>query len=163
MIITYISLMKGQLAHSSLMLQSIVCLLRILLPNALLVSLIAVLLLLILEAEPSKSQSRMLHTHTYNRSVSWAFERGAHSCISSWFLSSSCSEAPSRSPRRQHHVDFVRCDNIDTANSAKNCMQQQWSDLVSPGCKVKVKLKGEIVVAIVEKPYFISKLYFDCL
>ncbi len=41
-------------------------------------------------------------------------------------------------------------------------MQQQWNELVSPGCKVKAKLKDEIVAGIVVKSQFISKLSFDC-
>ena len=45
----------------------------------------------------------------------------------------------------QHHVDFIRCDDIDTANTtAKELMQQQWSELVKPGCRVKVKIMDKI-------------------
>ena len=44
----------------------------------------------------------------------------------------------------QHYVNFVRCDDIGTANKVKDCMQQQWNELVHPGCKVKVKFKDEI-------------------
>jgi len=40
----------------------------------------------------------------------------------------------------QHHVDFIKCDDIVTASTAKELMQQQWSELVKPGCRVKVKL-----------------------
>ena len=39
----------------------------------------------------------------------------------------------------------------------------QWSNLVKPGQKVKVKLKDELVAAVVESSHFISKLSFDCL
>ena len=64
----------------------------------------------------------------------------------------------------QHHVDFIRCDDIDTANTAKELMQQQWSEFVKPGCRVKVKLKimDKCVDAVVERTHFISKLSFDC-
>ncbi len=49
----------------------------------------------------------------------------------------------------RHYVDFVKCDDVDTANRIKDSMQQQWSDLVKPGQKVKVKLKDEPVAAVV--------------
>ena len=42
-------------------------------------------------------------------------------------------------------------------------MEQQWSTLVKPGRAVKVKVKEELVSAVVENVYFISKLSFDCL
>jgi len=32
-------------------------------------------------------------------------------------------------------VDFIKCDDIDTASTAKELMQQQWSELVKPGCR----------------------------
>ena len=35
-------------------------------------------------------------------------------------------------------------------------MRQQWSDLVKPGCRVKVKVKDELVDAFVERSHFIS-------
>ena len=38
-------------------------------------------------------------------------------------------------------------------------MQIQWSNLVKPGQKVKVK--DELVAAVVESSHFISKLSFD--
>ena len=62
----------------------------------------------------------------------------------------------------QHHVDFIRCDDFDTANTAKELMQQQWSELVKPGCRVKVKIMDKFVDAVVEMTHFISKLSFDC-
>ena len=42
-------------------------------------------------------------------------------------------------------------------------MEQQWSTLVKPGRAVKVKVKEELVSAVIENVYFISKLSFDCL
>lgn len=42
-------------------------------------------------------------------------------------------------------------------------MEQQWSTLVKPGSVVKVKVKDELVPAVVENSYFISKLSLDCL
>ena len=62
----------------------------------------------------------------------------------------------------QHHVDFIRCDDFDSANTAKELMQQQWSELVKPGCRVKVKIMDKFVDAVVERTHFISKLSFDC-
>ena len=56
----------------------------------------------------------------------------------------------------QHHVDFIRCDDFDSANTAKELMQQQWSELVKPGCRDK------FVDAVVQRTHFISKLSFDC-
>ena len=50
----------------------------------------------------------------------------------------------------KHHVDFVRCEDVDTANAVKKCMEQQWSILVKPGRAVKVKVKEELVPAVVE-------------
>ena len=61
----------------------------------------------------------------------------------------------------QHYVNFVRCEDVHSANTVK-CMEQQWSSLVQPGRKVKVKVKEEVVSAVVEKLHFISKLSFDC-
>ena len=63
----------------------------------------------------------------------------------------------------KHHADFVKCDDSDTANRVRDCMQIQWSNLVNPGQKIKVKLKNEVVAAVVESSHFISKLSFDCL
>ena len=63
----------------------------------------------------------------------------------------------------KHHADFVKCDDSDTANRVRDCMQIQWSNLVKPGQKIKVKLKNEVVAAVVESSHFISKLSFDCL
>ena len=40
-------------------------------------------------------------------------------------------------------------------------MKQQWSNLVSPGCTVKVKDK--LTSAVVENCYYISKVSFDNL
>ena len=37
-------------------------------------------------------------------------------------------------------------------------MQQQWSELVKPGCRVKVKIMDKFVDAVVERTHFISKL-----
>ena len=59
-------------------------------------------------------------------------------------------------------MDFIRCDNIDKATTAKELMQQQWSDLVKPGCRVKVKIMDKFVDAVVERTQIISKLSFDC-
>ena len=54
----------------------------------------------------------------------------------------------------QHHVDFISCDNTDTANAAKELMQQQWSEFMKPGCN--------FADVVVERTHFISKLSFDC-
>ena len=61
----------------------------------------------------------------------------------------------------KHYVDFVRCEDVDSANAVK-CMEQQWSTLVQPGRKVKVKVKEKVVSAVIETLHFISKLSFDC-
>ena len=42
-------------------------------------------------------------------------------------------------------------------------MKQQWSNLVSPGCTVKVKVKDKLASAVVENCYYISKVSFDNL
>ena len=39
-----------------------------------------------------------------------------------------------------HHEDFVRCEEVDVADTVKGLMQQQWTSLVTPGQKVKVKI-----------------------
>jgi len=57
-------------------------------------------------------------------------------------------------------VDFIRCDDIVTANTVNELMQQQWSELVKPGCGVKVKIMDKFVDAVVEKTHFISNLLF---
>ena len=58
-------------------------------------------------------------------------------------------------------MDFIRCDDIVTANTVNELMQQQWSELVKPGCGVKVKIMDKFVDAVVERTYFISNLSFD--
>jgi len=63
----------------------------------------------------------------------------------------------------EHHADFVKCDTIDTANAVRDCMKQQWSNLVSPGCTVKVKVKDKLASAAVKNCYYISKVSFDSL
>ncbi len=40
-------------------------------------------------------------------------------------------------------------------------MEDQWSPLVKPGQKVKVKIKDELMSVVVEQVFFIS-LSFDC-
>ena len=55
----------------------------------------------------------------------------------------------------KHYVVYYSM--IDT--DKYNCVQ---SMLVHPGRKVKVKVKEEVVSAVVEKLHFISKLSFDC-
>ncbi len=62
----------------------------------------------------------------------------------------------------KHHVDFVKCEDVDTVNIVKKCMEDQWSPLVKPGQKVKVKIKDELTSVVVEQVFFISKLSFDC-
>ena len=70
---------------------------------------------------------------------------------------------PSHFPSVTDHVDFVRCHTIDTANAVRDCMKQQWPNLVSPGCTVKVKVKDKLASAVVENCYYISKVSFDSL
>ena len=52
-------------------------------------------------------------------------------------------------------MDFIRCDDLDTANTAKELMQQQWSELVKPGSRVKVTIMDEFVNGVVERTHFI--------
>ena len=44
----------------------------------------------------------------------------------------------------KHHVEFVRCEDVDTANAVKKCMEQQWSTevyrLVVQLCNRQMKL-----------------------
>ena len=54
-------------------------------------------------------------------------------------------------------------DTIDTANAVRDCMKQQWSNLVSPGCTVKVKVKDKLASAVVKNCYYISKVSFGNL
>ena len=63
----------------------------------------------------------------------------------------------------KHHEDFVRCEEADVADTVKGLMQQQWTSLVMPGQKVKVKIKDKLVSAVIENCHFISKLSFDSL
>ena len=50
----------------------------------------------------------------------------------------------------KYHEDFVKCNDQGTADKVMESMQQQWSDLVKPGCRVKVKVKDELVDAFIE-------------
>ena len=56
----------------------------------------------------------------------------------------------------KHHEDFIRCDDLEVANSVKDAMQHQWASLVYPGQKVKVRMKDQLVSAVMEKCYYIS-------
>ena len=58
--------------------------------------------------------------------------------------------------------NITRTINIDVANKVKNCMENQWSTLVTPGRKVKVKFKDELVLGTIENSIFISKLSYNC-
>jgi len=42
----------------------------------------------------------------------------------------------------QHYIDFVRCDQYETAMKVKECMQQQWSHIIIPGLRVKGEAQG---------------------
>ena len=53
-------------------------------------------------------------------------------------------------------VDYYRFGDINTANSLKKCMEQQLSKLLKPGRKVNVKVKEELVPAVIERFVFIS-------
>ena len=63
----------------------------------------------------------------------------------------------------KHHEDFVRCEDVSTADAVKDAMKLQWRDFIFRGQKVKLKVKKEIISAEVEKCHFVSKLSFDCL
>ena len=52
---------------------------------------------------------------------------------------------------------------IEVANSVKDAMQHQWVSLVYPGQKVEVRMKDQLLSAVVEKCYYISKLSFHYL
>ena len=41
-------------------------------------------------------------------------------------------------------------------------MREQWSGFLKPGRRVQVKIKNELVDAVIEKPCFVSKISFDC-
>ncbi len=60
----------------------------------------------------------------------------------------------------KQYVDFVKYEDVDTANIVKKCMEDQWSTLAKPG-QIKVKVK-ELTSAVLEQAFFISKLSFDC-
>ena len=58
----------------------------------------------------------------------------------------------------QHYVDFVRCEQHETALKVKGCMQQQWSDITRPAHEVKVKIMGNLTSTVVLKSHYIAKL-----
>ena len=58
----------------------------------------------------------------------------------------------------QHHVDYVRCEEFETATVVRGCMEQQWSNTVRSGQKVKVKFKGDLIDGVVQKTHYIAKL-----
>ncbi len=59
--------------------------------------------------------------------------------------------------------DFVMCENMEDASAIEELMRLQWSNLVAPGMKVKVKLNNEVVSAVIVECNYTSKVYFDCL
>ena len=63
----------------------------------------------------------------------------------------------------QYHMDFIKCDDLDTANTVKELMQQQWFELVKPRCRVKVTIWINLLMLLSRaRTHFISKLSFDC-
>jgi len=42
-------------------------------------------------------------------------------------------------------------------------MQQQWSELVKPGCGVKVKIRDKFVDVVVERTHLISNLHLTAV
>lgn len=63
----------------------------------------------------------------------------------------------------QHHVDYVRCEELDTATAVRDCMEQQWSHLFCHGRKVKVKLNDELIDGVIVQTHYIAKLSSNCL
>ena len=59
----------------------------------------------------------------------------------------------------QHYIDFVRCEQYVTAMKVKECMQQQWSHIIVPGQKLKVKIKGVLTSAVVKKSHYTLQNY----
>ncbi len=59
--------------------------------------------------------------------------------------------------------DFVKCENMEDASAVEELMRLQWSNLVVPGMKVKVKLNNEVVSAVIVECNYTSKVSFDCL
>ncbi len=59
--------------------------------------------------------------------------------------------------------DFVKCENMEDASTVEELMRLQWSNLVVPGMKVKVKLNNEVVSAVIVECNYTSKVSFDCL
>ena len=58
----------------------------------------------------------------------------------------------------QHHIDFIVCGDYETANKIKECMACQWSNIVKPGRKVKVKFVSKLKDAVIEMSHYIAKL-----
>ena len=57
---------------------------------------------------------------------------------------------------------IVRCEQYETVMKVKECMQQQWSHVIVPGYKVKVKIRRVLTSAVVEKSQYIAKLSSNC-
>ena len=49
----------------------------------------------------------------------------------------------------KYHEDFVKYEDQATASRVMESMQDQWSELDKPGCKVKVKIKDELADTII--------------
>ena len=44
----------------------------------------------------------------------------------------------------KYHEDFVKCADKHTADLVCESMREQWSDVLKPGRRVKVKIKDEL-------------------
>ena len=58
---------------------------------------------------------------------------------------------------------FVRCEQHETTLKVKECMQQQWSDIIRPRCKAKTKIKVNLTCEVVEKSHYIANLSSNCM
>ena len=68
---------------------------------------------------------------------------------------------PKNSSLTKVHEDFVKCEELSDSDAVRDEMKKQWSSIIFPGVKVKIKPNNDVVPAVVVECNYFSKLSFD--
>ena len=66
---------------------------------------------------------------------------------------------PKNSSLTKVHEDFIKCDEL---SAVRDEMKKQWSSVIFPGVKVKIKHNNDVVPAVVVECNYFSRSSFDC-
>ena len=56
---------------------------------------------------------------------------------------------PKNSSLTKVHEDFVKCEELSDSDAVRDEMKKQWSSIIFPGVKVKIKHNNDVVPAVV--------------